>query len=96
VGFKYETTAALKRIRRLLVTTQEKLDAIATAVDGFATEIQTAVDGIAADIQAIKDANPAVDFANVEGKVARLQQATQSLKDLDAQHPPAPEPTPTP
>jgi ABC-type xylose transport system substrate-binding protein len=79
VGFKFETTLALKRIRRLLVTNQEKLDALAAALD-------TAAAGLAADIQALKDAVAAgqtLDFTALEAKVAALQA-------LDAANPPAP------
>jgi ABC-type xylose transport system substrate-binding protein len=81
VGFKYETTIALHHLRSLIVTNQEKIDAIAVAID-------TAATGLAADIQALKDAVAAgqtLNFTALDAKIAALQA-------LDAQNPPAPTP----
>jgi hypothetical protein len=83
---------ALAELKEMLVTTQEKLDGYSAAVDTFATEIGTAVNGIASDIAAIKAANPAADFTALDARMTALGTAIQSLKDLDAQHPPAPTP----
>lgn len=72
-------------------TTQQKIDAIAAALDAAAT-------GLAADIQALKDqlnaANNGMTEADVNAALAPLEARAQALADLDAQNPPPAPPTP--
>jgi hypothetical protein len=72
----YDLSAGLKE---WTVTNQEKINAIAAAIDAGVT-------GIRADIDALKaqrDAGEVLDFTTLEAKVAALQA-------LDAENPPAP------
>lgn len=71
----------VSNLEGLIMTNQQKLDAIAAALDAAAA-------GLAADIQALKDqvANgQTLDFTAVDAKVA-------ALAALDADNPPPPTP----
>lgn len=65
----------------LTMTTQQKLDAIAT-------RIETATTNIRSDIAELKAANPTVDFSRLEASVG-------SLEGLDSENPAPPAPAPT-
>ncbi len=65
-------------ILEILMTTQEKIDAIAL-------QIETATTAIRADIDALKAANPTVDFSKLDSSVGKLEA-------LDAENPAPPVP----
>ncbi len=83
---------AISDLKGLLVNDQQKLDALATALDTLGTQLSTAATGLAADIAALKNVPPGtpLDFTNVDAKLAAIQTEAQALTDLDAQNPPAP------
>lgn len=85
-------SVTLTDIRDLLVTNQEKIDAIGASIEVVSNGLTAAVNGLAADIQALKDkvaAGEPLNFAPVDSKLGTLQQVAQLLTDLDAANPPA-------
>lgn len=78
-------------LRRLKMTTQEKLDALKDQIAGIGTQLATATAGIQQDIADLKTANPAVDFTAINATVAAVKAAADALTALDAENP-APSP----
>jgi hypothetical protein len=84
---------AVTELKEMLVTNQEKIDAIGTALDEIGTKLTTGLAGVAQDIQALKDQvakGQTLDFTALETKVSSLQTAADALTSLDAENPPAP------
>lgn len=87
-----ELMARLDEIKGLLMTNQEKIDAMGAAVEAVAVSLKTSTDGIRADIQALKDqaaAGQTLDFTAVDRSTDKLRQAADALAELDAANPPA-------
>ena len=75
-------------LRRLdTVATQESIDQLTAALNGFRTDLGTALDGIQGDLDALKAANPAVDTTALEASVASLAGVVQRAADIDAENP---------
>ncbi len=91
--YHHDETAVLRlleELKELVITNQQKLDAIAAALDTLSAQLTTATTGITADIAALKAANPTLDFTVLDQRVAAITAAAQALSDLDAMNPPAP------
>ncbi len=72
------------------MTTQEKLDATADAINALGVQLTASTTGIKQDIADLKAANPAVDFSRLDASVATLGTAAAALAALDAENPAAP------
>jgi hypothetical protein len=85
---------AITELKGLVVTNQEKIDAIGTALEGVSGQLNTALTGLTADFAALKqqitDANVPIDTSAVDEKVNRLRAAADALAALDAENPPKP------
>lgn len=81
---RYQVGCDIHHIQRMIMTLQEKVDAITTAID-------TATTGIKADIQTLKDTianGQTADFTALDAKVA-------ALAALNAENPAPPTPVTT-
>lgn len=81
----------INQIRSILVTNQEKIDALGTSLQTLGDNLTTALAGLRGDIQNLKNAvenDRPLDFTAVETKLATAEEAARSLTDLDAENPP--------
>lgn len=79
-------------IKEQVMTNQEKVDAIASQLTEYGTQLSTTEANIRQDIADLKAANPAIDFSALETSVAGIATAANGLKNLDLENPAPPTP----